>query len=415
MKKIILAIALSFSALNLMAENNEVKTGWNVGPFPAVSYNSNLGFQYGALAEIYNFGDGSTFPEYRHKISVEASTFTKGSSVFSLGYDSKYLIPNIRTTFLVSYLPDKMMSFYGFNGYMSPYDSNAGESFYSVDRKYFRSYLDFQGKIVGNLSWAAGLGFYNYTISEVKIDKYKGADNLFKEYLDAGIITPDQTSGKHLELRAGLVHDTRDAEADPYRGYFTELLAIASPDLFEGEGASFGQVMFSHRGYVPIVGEDLTFAYRAMYQGAIFGEVPVYHMQNLATLLLRKTYSEGLGGNVSIRGLLRNRALGAGYALANIELRYRFLPFDFIGQKWYCAVNPFVDSGVVTQQYRAEEMKASNNPLIYDGGKESLHTTFGIGGKIVMNRNFVLAAEFGKCVNSQDGNTSLILGLNYMF
>ncbi len=416
-KRFNLFATIVFTSLSVSAYagDDPVKTGWNFGPFPAVGYSSDLGFQYGAFAEIFNFGDGSTFPEYKHKFSVEASTYTKGSSTFSFGYDSKYLIPNLRTTFIVSYLPDNMMDFYGFNGYMSPYDASAGSSFYKVDRKYFRTYLDFQGQLIGNLNWAAGLGYYSYSISPVQLDEYAGADNLYAEYLNAGIISEEESAGKHLEFRLGAVHDTRDSEADPWRGFFTELVAVASPDLFEGEGADFGQLSLTHRGYIPLVDERLTFAYRALYQTTLFGEVPFYHLQNITTLLLRKTYSEGLGGSTSLRGVLRNRAVGAGYVMANIELRYRFCHFDFIGQKWYVALNPFVDMGQVVQQYRSELITSSANALIYNGAAESLHTTVGLGGKIAMNRNFILSAEYGKALNAQDGTNSLTLGLNFIF
>ncbi len=415
LQRLIAIALLSLLAPALYAQGDEVKQGWNFGPFPAVSYNSDLGFQYGAFAEIFYFGDGSTFPEYRHKYSVEASAYTKGSTVFSFGYDSKYLLPNIRTTFTISYLPDSMMSFYGFNGYMSPYDDSLGDSFYCVDRKYFRTYLDLQGTIVGNLSWGAGLGYYSYAISPVQLDQYASQPNLLDEYIAEGIIADNETSGKHLELRAALIHDTRDSEADPYRGLFTELIVVGSPSLFDGNDASFAQLTLSHRGYIPVVGDRLTLAYRLMYQATIAGEVPFYHLQNLTTLMLRKTYSEGLGGNVSLRGMLRNRAVGAGYAVANAEFRYRYLHFDFIGQKWYLAFNPFVDMGQVVQEYRSEAMQASTNELIYSGADESLHTTVGVGNKIIMNRNFVLTVEYGHSLNAQDGTNSLILGLNFMF
>ncbi len=418
MKKYIFGAALlSLSLLSsaLKAEEVTPKTGWNIGPFPAVGYSSDLGFQYGVYADIFNFGDGSAFPEYKHKYTVEASAYTKGSAVFSFGYDSKYLLPNIRTTFTISYLPDKMMSFYGFNGYESPYDAAQGATFYAMDRKYFRTYLDLQGVIVGNLNWAAGIGYYSYKNSEVQLDKYAGEDSLLGHYLAEGLITPDELEGKHLELRAGLTHDTRDSEADPYRGFCTELLAVGAPALFEGGDESFAQVTLSHRGFVPLVGDHLTFAYRVLGQATVAGELPFYHLQNLTTLMLRQTYSEGLGGNVSLRGVLRNRAVGAGYFLSNFELRYRFCKFNFIGQQWYLAVNPFVDMGQVIQPYRATAMEQSTDKLIYNGGVESMHYAAGAGVKVVMNRNFVLAAEYGKALNAQDGTNSLILGINFMF
>ena len=39
-----------------------VKKGWNFAPFPSIGFNSDTGFQIGALCEIFDYGDGSTYP-----------------------------------------------------------------------------------------------------------------------------------------------------------------------------------------------------------------------------------------------------------------------------------------------------------------------------------------------------------------
>ena len=41
-----------------------IKKGWNFGPLPVVGYNSDLGFQYGACVDIFNYGDGSRYPKF---------------------------------------------------------------------------------------------------------------------------------------------------------------------------------------------------------------------------------------------------------------------------------------------------------------------------------------------------------------
>ncbi len=392
-----------------------VKDGWNFGPLPAVSYNSDLGFQYGAMCDIYYYGDGSQYPEYLHKFNIEASAYTKGSSVFHFFYDSKYLFKNIRTTFTASYLPDKMMDFYGFNGYMTPYQDDLNASFYKINRDFFRTYLDFQGDIYGNIKWAAGLGFYNYAISPVSIDKYVDEESLYKLYLSEGILTEESSSGSHLQLKLGLVHDTRDNEADPTKGFWSEIITTSSLDLFQNQNNDFVRLSVFHRGYIPVVNRALTFAYRVGYQGVIARDAPYYINQDIVTLFFKQTYSEGLGGKNTIRGVLRNRVVGEGIAWANLELRWRFLPFNFIGQEWYCGINPFFDLGQVVQEYNPDKIMASDNELIYNGGAESLHTSVGIGAKLVMNQNFVLSAEFGKALNTQDGTNTLDVGVNYVF
>lgn len=126
MKKILLIIICGVFITSLFAQNDStkaknVKTGWNFGLLPVVSYNSDLGFQYGVLTNFYNYGDGSTFPKYKHSIYAEVSRYTKGSGIYRLFYDSEFLIPKIRLTADLSYLPDQALDFYGFNGYDAAY------------------------------------------------------------------------------------------------------------------------------------------------------------------------------------------------------------------------------------------------------------------------------------------------------
>ena len=68
-KRLITIICTAIAGTCIHAENKETaKTGWNFGPLPAVSYSSDFGFQYGALCDIYYYGDGSTYPHYMHKL-----------------------------------------------------------------------------------------------------------------------------------------------------------------------------------------------------------------------------------------------------------------------------------------------------------------------------------------------------------
>jgi hypothetical protein len=101
----------------------KTKTGWTFGALPAVSYNTDLGFQYGALVNLFYFGDGSTYPKYMHSVYGEVSRYTKGSGINRFFIDSEHLIPKIRTTVDVSYLTEKALDFYGFNGYESVFNS----------------------------------------------------------------------------------------------------------------------------------------------------------------------------------------------------------------------------------------------------------------------------------------------------
>ena len=68
MKRVTLLL-LSFLFLSTIQAQEEGKTGWNFGALPAVTYNTDLGFQYGALVNLFDYGDGSTFPNYKHNIT----------------------------------------------------------------------------------------------------------------------------------------------------------------------------------------------------------------------------------------------------------------------------------------------------------------------------------------------------------
>ena len=412
----LLVFILVCVSLTMNAQEKEPKTGWNLGPLPAVGYNSDLGFQYGALCAFFYYGDGSYFPDYKHKFHVEASQYTKGSGMYHFFYDSKYLIPSTRLTFAATYLPNKMMSFYGFNGFSSPYDNSKSPAFYAVDRKMLRILADFQGEIIDNVRWAAGLSFWNYNIGKVSLDKYKNETTLYDLYRQNGIIKPEEANGgSQIELKLGLVYDSRDHEAAPSEGIWAELVTYGSPDIIEKTDNAYLKLSAHFRQYIPIISDRLTFAYHLAYQGTIAGKTPFYVQQNITTLYLRQVNSEGLGGINTIRGLLYNRIVADGFAWSNYELRLRLFDFNLLGQSWYFGINPFFDAGMAVNSYRLDEMKNANDTQIYNGDEEKIHYSAGLGAKVVMNRNFIVSIEFGKPFDSRDGDSGLNIGLNYIF
>ena len=411
---LVMVLSLSVAAQNEQKAPAKVKKGWNFGPLPAIGYNSDLGFQYGALTDIFYFGDGSRFPEYIHKFNVEVSQYTKGTGVYHMFYDSKHLLKGIRTTLDVSYLTDKMMDFTGFNGFMSQYDPEfalENPSYYKIDRRLMRATADFQGPIGDNWSWAAGIGVYGYKTGEVRLEKYAEADNLYSHYVNAGLIAQDEAAGgTKFEVKAGIVHDTRDNEADPTKGIWREAIFFGSPGA-----QSYLKLSLVHRGFLPLYKDKLTLAYRVAVQTNLAGEAPFYILQNLSTLYFRQITSEGLGGVNTLRGVMRNRVVGNGVAWANLELRYRFLDFRFLKQDWYLALNPFFDAGRVIQYYKKDMMLAATDPSIETQNSEKLHMTAGAGIKAIMNKNFIVSFEWGKPFNSGDGKNGMNIGLNYIF
>lgn len=421
-------------------KKEKIKTGWNVGGIPVVAFDTDLGFEYGALAQIFNYGDGSTYPQYRHMICAEVSRFTKGSGINRLQYDSKYLIPNIRITSDLAYLTDKTYDFYGFNGYESVFDQKSiddakdnalykSRAFYKYDRKLTRFTTDLQGKLSDKrFGWVAGIGLYNFqvdTVDRISLNKGQSADKklpnvnggLFQQYIDWGIINPDEKDGGFVTyLKAGVVFDTRDNEPNPMKGIWTEAVITYAPS-FLGVGSKFDHAKLSitHRQYFTLVKERLSFAYRVGYQRTLFGTAPFYLQPNLTTLFLKGSTSEGLGGSKTLRGIMRNRVVGDGVAYGNLELRWKFVKFYFIKQNFYLALNAFLDGGKVVQSIPIDPTIRRDNPNYFTTDGEKMHYSFGGGFRIVMNQNFIIAIDHGQVVDKKDGNAGTYIGLNFLF
>ena len=77
-----------------------IKTGLNFGPLPVVAFDADRGFQFGALLNLYNFGNGDTYPNPKSTWYFEASAYTKESSInsykFIVNYYNRPLIPGVR-------------------------------------------------------------------------------------------------------------------------------------------------------------------------------------------------------------------------------------------------------------------------------------------------------------------------------
>ncbi|MBO5678791.1 MAG: BamA/TamA family outer membrane protein [Bacteroidaceae bacterium] len=439
MRRFLFTLLLGAATLGLSAQEDKskeiIKQGWNFGPLPVVGWDSDLGFQYGACVDIFNYGDGTNYPSYNYKMNLEASTYTGGSSLLRCYGDFKTLIPDGKLFFDCTYFNAKKFDFYGFNGYASPYfgpsfGHNEGEKseFYWMRRNQFRLVTSVQRRIVGNLHWAAGFGYYNIVTGNVNLEGYNGQNTLYQMYRNAGLIRDNEAHGGNvLQLKAGLVYDTRDHDSDPTRGVNIEATLVGAPDIIDRKGYSNLGFTFVGSQYVPVWKDKLTFAYRLGIQTKLAGEIPYYFINNLNTLFFRKVYTEGLGGNASVRGINRNGVIGNGMAWLNTEFRWRIVNFRFINQNFHIALNPFFDMGQVIQPYRLEEQKeAYRNSLVYgavngpncfySGDEEKLHATAGCGLKIVMNRNFVISVEMARALDNRDGQKLWNnIGFNYLF
>lgn len=420
MKKEIIIAAMMLLGISASGQEKiETKKGWSLSALPCVSYSQDLGFQYGAFGHLYNYGDGTIYPQFKHDLGWEFSHFTKGRTRAYLSIDSKHIIPGLRVMGSVTYVDDPLYNFYGFNGGAQDYDAS-NHSYNFMKRNMFRALMDVQGDIRPGLNWAAGLAFWDFMTGDPS-DKY-GYDpqnTLYHHYVSNGVIRNSEAlGGLRLEAKAGITYNTRDVEAAPSKGIFAEAYVNASPDFF-GDGNPFymkANLHFSQFISLPFQwnGGGTVFAYHLGYQGTIAGETPWYMQANTNFLILRSMISEGFGGINTIRGTYTSRMIGEGYAWANTDLRIKLFSFSFLKQYFYVAVNPFFDFGKIVQPYRVDEMAYLPELAIKYGSLDhaqivsaiksdatEMQYSYGIGLKIGWNQNFIVTADIGQ--TARDG------------
>jgi outer membrane protein assembly factor BamA len=442
-----------------------VKKGISFGPLPVVAFDADKGFQYGALLNLYDFGDGSNYPHPRQQWYIEASFYTKGTQQYFLSYDTRHLIPEIRMSLAGTVVYDKAMDFYGFNGYQAVYDYenvnhwrkpikdyNKGKidnldgiqpeymtAFYRLERLATTAKADFVGNIWNKkLFWQASYYFSWYRYSHIDVDKInKGKKEqakfpdsiktLYERYIDWGIISEDEKDGGFTSaLRLGVMYDTRDFEAAPSRGIWTEGNVTLAPDFF-GTTHPYSRYMLTFRHYVPVVKNHLTFAYRLNYQGTIGNYLPYYIMPVFSTIG-REYDRDGIGGYRTVRGIMRDRLQGLDVGFLNAEFRWKFARFHLWKQNVYLGLNAFFDGGIVTRNYDnsfrpnvAEgtpeyiKMKDDYDKYVNTANADKFHSAVGAGFRIVINQNFIIAVDYAMPLNKQDGRSSVYVNTGYLF
>ena len=423
MKKIcILLAALALINAAAAQEKKEVeKTGFSFGGFPIVAFGQDKGLQLGALANIYDFGKGGWYPNPRQQLYVEASWFTKGSQLYTLSYDNRFLIPRIRFSFAAQFINEKALDFYGFNGYQSYFDASLPSAYYKMSRMVPIGKLDFTGEITEHFYWKFGYNFKYYILDEVKTDALTELPynkSLFAWYKDLGFIEADEYKGGMTSAwRAGLMYDSRDVENAPTRGLWAEAFMEWAPKWM-GTNKPYWHYYAVVRQYFPLAGDKLVFAYRASAQG--FLGKPGFYALPWEAVLGPGYDRDGFGGYRTIRGLMRNRIQGQAVCYFNTELRWRFLNTRVFNQNLSLGANAFFDGGRVLKEYVDVSVDPSWTFLpeqLRKGGPEAFHLAAGGGLRFILNKNFIIAVDYGRAFNRQDNGKggSLYINTGYLF
>ena len=429
-----------------------IKTGINFGPLPVVAFDADRGFQYGALLNIYNFGDGSTYPNPKSWWYIEASAYTGGTWNLFLNYDKRDIWENTRLSICTNYSNEAAMDFYGFNGYQSIYtyaqpdffqnnpdeftfdtstkkgekafnkfDGGAGKApkgFYRYSRQSIRVKADLTGEFAKNLFWEAGYTFYWINHKEFTPQGYTPTDgSLYSLYKEWGILNDTGENQFVSALKAGLMYDSRNIQNNPTRGIWAEAHAIVAPKWLGSSMDSY-KISATFRQYVPLGTDKLVFAYRLAYQGFLGNDTPWYLMPFYSNMGYTRDM-DAIGGYRTTRGLMLDRVQGIHTGFYNIELRYRFIDFQLANQNISFALSGFTDGAHVFKGYDLTN-KTGAKPELYKkyidtSRKDGLHATAGAGLRFIMNQNFIVAFEYARCFNKQDGNGAFYINTGFLF
>ncbi|PTL77913.1 BamA/TamA family outer membrane protein [Vitiosangium sp. GDMCC 1.1324] len=403
------------------------RTGWRVLGLPLVSYNSDEGFGYGARLMLVDAGDGSEVP-YRRSVVAQFFQSTNGVAQHRLILDEPhFLSSNWRLGLNLALLNDRFSPYFGLGGqtsYVPAYGVCANRDALEEDPNTCPGNPDFRGlryysfeqrtlpSVVLNARrplsgpWQLALG-YRFRLTEVRTrygadDLGQARDSRVVEDARAGMLSgihgeEEATSFRTAEVTASLLLDTRDNEPAPVRGMFHEL-ALRGAATATGSASNYWGATLNLRFYQPLFTERLVAAVR-LFVDVMGGDVPFFLLTSFGGVEWLDGWS-GIGGVYTARGILKNRLQGQAKALANGELRFKFLSVSPWDQHLDFTLVAFVDAGQAWTDLR-----------FADGGDPR----YGAGGglRIAWENDFILRVDYG--ISPRDGTTGFYLDFGHLF
>ncbi len=404
------------------------RTGWGVQGLPLVNFNSDEGFGYGARLLLVDSGDGTQAP-YRHAITAQFFQTTRGVATHRLMFDApRFLDSPWRLSGDVSMLNDRFSPYFGLGGsteYVPAFASCEDRAALEQDPDACPGNPDFRGlryytfeqrtlpSVVVNVRrtlsgpWQLAMG-YRFRLTSVRArygsdDLGQLRDSRLVEDARAGLLSGLQgdeggaQTFRTAEVTAGLLFDNRDNEPAPVRGMFHEL-AVRGAAGVTGSAFNYWGSTANLRFYHPLGHERLVAALR-LFVDVMGGDVPFFLLSSLGGVEWRDGWG-GLGGVYTARGILKNRLQGKVKALANGELRWKFLSVSPGRQRLDFTVIAFLDAGQCWADLRFQD---SGLPRYAGGG----------GLRIAWEDNFILRLDYG--VSPRDGTSGFYLDFNHLF
>jgi hypothetical protein len=434
-----------------------------VGVLPAVSYDIDLGFGFGALATLARFHPD--FRPYRWRLEILLNATVKNTPGVGLGlpFHEDYIKGDFPGLFNGRLRINTMLRFrrftnqgwYGLGNaseFEKPWEALDPEleqdAFAEARRyqQYDRIYptLDFNTRLILWERPAPGLDArrpcgpkrrdrcppHAYGGAEGSVEHKQRLEALIGTSIGYNIVTPypnsklaedlalqqtDSEDGETLRrllhgtdnhalltLNLGLLYDTRDHEYIPTRGSFTELSGRFSPGV--DKGLTFGHLFLGTAVFVPLFDEYLVLAVRGALDYLV-GRPPLYELGQFGVL----TQRDGPGGSWSIRGVPRQRYFGKQKAILNLELRSMLLRFNIGNQRFGVGGLAFVDAGRLWTDYRPAELGGAD----IDGRFEDIKV--GLGGGLRLTWGETLVIRVDPAYSPTDHNVGFYIDIGQMF
>lgn len=365
-------------------------TGWGWGALPAVNYNSDEGFGFGAIGSLYRY-DSRTNP-YRTAISLLVFGTSKGIQTHYLELDALGLRgAPLRLTGRVAFETTRTSNYCGLgpavtcSPFFAEQDADqlglAGAARDEYLQRYYRArFLNPNAQV--HLRWAVDPMphrlelFASYRLNAMIPGDFSEAAPYPGSLYDQDF--PGGESGVVSEAQLGVMLDDRDYEPAPTRGYWIEASVRGAHRAI---GSDYDHVGFNTtlRGYLPLGTEDLVLADRVMFDGLVGDDSTIDLSQPGG--FQRYTFYGSLNAG---RGIRLRRYLGKVKALQQAELRWTFLHPSIAGARFAIGVLGFSDLGFVADDFdRIDTM--FDTPLPTVGG----------GLRVGVEGAFVVRADIG--------------------
>lgn len=403
------------------------------GALPAINYDTDLGFGFGAIASVARFATG--YRPYKWRLELQAYATVKRApgqgAQFPfhddyLNMDFPGLLGNrLRITGRVGFRKFANTGYYGFGNASrseKPWeaiDPDLDLAAYQAAHRY-HSFDHIYPLLLAN----ARIQLWDRSTPEQRkrIEALVGINatyNVVRPYKDSKLeqdiasLDDDTQDAKTLArllrgtdpamlllLNLGLLFDTRDHEFTPTRGTFTELSVRSSPGV--QQDLRYAAFALNTAWYKALVGEYLSFAIRGAAD-VIVGDAPFYELTRFGALQPR----DGPGGGWSLRGVPRQRYSGKVKLIQNLELRSLFWRFNVGKSRFVVGAVAFLDAARIWADLRGTQLAGVN----VDGGTFKV----GTGGGLRVRWGEALVIRFDGAYSPTEKTPGFYVDIGHVF